>query len=649
MGLTGITCSAFARHAWRCLGAAMLLAGAGVAAAQPTARPVEAPHYGDGLFQFYQEQYFTAITTLMVSQHFERVAPHADDTELLRGGMLLSYGMHDEAGAVFARLIDQSVVPPVRDRAWFYLAKIRYQRGRFAEALDAIGRVAGPLPGELEGERVLLQANLLIATGNYPAAVAVLSGFDEGKENAARKDAAALPYARFNLGVALIRNGDTAQGSALLDRIGSAGATDEEQRALRDRANLALGFAALADKQPAKARGFLERVRLHSAQANKALLGYGWAAAELKNPQQALVPWTELAQRDPSDAAALEARIAVPYAYAELGAHGQALQRYEQAIAAFDDERVALDASIKALRSGDMVTALLQRNPGNEMGWFFQLASLPPAAALPHANHLVPLLAQHRFQEAFKNYRDLQFLARNLQGWSDNLGAFGDNLATRRRAFAERAPQVQAQTPQASREAALCERRDALAAELARAQADGDGQVFFDQRQAALLARLSAARATFDSLGKDLQTTATADRLRLVQGVLAWDLAQQYPQRVHAARRDLAAADRLIDEARTRDSALAQAQRDEPLNFDGFAARIAALEQRIRELQPRVAALTGEQQAEVQDMAVAELRQQQQRLQVYATQARFAVAQLYDRATLSPRDIARGSDDARQP
>jgi hypothetical protein len=45
----------------------------------------------------------------------------------------------------------------------------------------------------------------------------------------------------------------------------------------------------------------------------------------------------------------------------------------------------------------------------------------------------------------------------------------------------------------------------------------------------------------------------------------------------------------------------------------------------------------------VQDLAVAELTRQKERLAVYATQARFAVAQLYDRATLS-----RNADDPPQ-
>ena len=34
----------------------------------------------------------------MASQHFGRVAHHDDEAEVLRGGMLLSYGLTKEAG-----------------------------------------------------------------------------------------------------------------------------------------------------------------------------------------------------------------------------------------------------------------------------------------------------------------------------------------------------------------------------------------------------------------------------------------------------------------------------------------------------------------------------------------------------------------------
>jgi hypothetical protein len=89
---------------------------------------------------------------------------------------------------------------------------------------------------------------------------------------------------------------------------------------------------------------------------------------------------------------------------------------------------------------------------------------------------------------------------------------------------------------------------------------------------------------------------------------------------------------------------LAQAQRDEPARQEQFAQRIAELEASVRGMIPRVAALTLEQQGQVQELAVAELMRQKERLVAYTSQARFAVAQLYDRAAL-----ARSSDDASKP
>jgi hypothetical protein len=75
-----------------------------------------------------------------------------------------------------------------------------------------------------------------------------------------------------------------------------------------------------------------------------------------------------------------------------------------------------------------------------------------------------------------------------------------------------------------------------------------------------------------------------------------------------------------------------------------FAARIAELEASVRGMIPRVAALTLEQQGQVQELAVAKLTRQKERLVAYTTQARFAVAQLYDRAAL-----ARKPDDVSKP
>jgi chromosome segregation ATPase len=102
-----------------------------------------------------------------------------------------------------------------------------------------------------------------------------------------------------------------------------------------------------------------------------------------------------------------------------------------------------------------------------------------------------------------------------------------------------------------------------------------------------------------------------------------------------------------VAQAREREARLAAAQRDEPARFEAFARRIAELDARLAALTPRVAALAAEQQQAVQAIAVAELQGQQQRLAEYRTQARFALAQLVDKALLAQTGSAsKGGNDA---
>lgn len=609
-------------------------------AAEPSARLVKDPHYGDSLFQFYQSRYFTSVTGLMVSQHFNRVTQHADEAEVLRGGLLLSYGMHREAGQIFAQLIERNASPAVQDRAWFYLAKIRYQRGFGPEAEEAIARIGKNLPADLEEDRVLLKAQLEMARGAFAAAAGTLAALATTSE-------AAL-YARYNLGVALLRSGDVVGGTAQLDTIGKTKGTQavatEEHRSLRDKANVAMGYAALQDNRPDDARSILQRVRLDSMHANKALLGFGWAAATLKQPRQALVPWNELTVRDASDASVLEARIAVPFALAEAGALGQALDRYNAAIDAFEQEKVRLDESAAAIRGGGLVGGLIERNPGEEMGWFWSIRDLP---GIPHGTHLVHVLAQHDFQEAFKNFRDLQFLARNLSQWNESVATFSDMLANRRAAYAERLPRVHAQM-RTTRLEALAQQRAQLASELDAAQTAADGRIFADVGQRAMLERLNSVQSALQQPGMGGEMDLARERARRVAGALTWELAQQQPARLWDARKNLRAADAGLSEVARRDAALEAALRDEPLRFERLSARIAALTPRIHALIPRVAALSNEQQGVVQELAVAELARQKARLAAYTLQARFAIAQLYDRAQ-SKVGLDGKAEDATKP
>jgi hypothetical protein len=607
----------------RLVALACLAAGAHAQSQAPgLPQAVGAPHYGATLFEVYQDHSFAALTGLMVSQHFGRIAPHDDEAEVLRGGLLLAWGLHREAGEVFARLIDGQATPAVRNRAWFLLARVRQQRGLNAEAEEALARISAPLAGTMEEDHQLLRAQLRMQRGDFAGAAQVLE--------ALQGSATAGQIARFNLGVAWIRAGEATRGQALLDQVGRTPAADEETRSLRDRANLALGLAAMQAGAPAQAHAVLQRVRLQGAQSGPALLADGWAAAALQQPRQALVPWTELAGRDDADAAVWEARIALPYALAEAGAEGPALRGYEQALADFAQQDAALSASMAAVRSGAMAEALLALNPSERPTAFTGIAHLPQLPQLPHARQLAPVLASTEFQEAFKNLRDLHFLAANLRQWQDTLVTFDDMRSNRLRGFAERLPAVRAQAAGADIEG-LRQRRDALAAELARVQDDGDA--FADARERDLAARIARGRAALAQAGGE--GNEASERLRRAEGALIWQQAQALPARRWSAQKALRDSGPLLAGAQAQAAALAQAQRDEPARLEAFGTRIQALAARLAALAPQVAALSGEQQARLQDIAVAGLQAQQQRLADYSAQARLAIAQLRDRALVA--------------
>jgi hypothetical protein len=225
----------------------------------------------------------------------------------------------------------------------------------------------------------------------------------------------------------------------------------------------------------------------------------------------------------------------------------------------------------------------------------------------------------------------LRFLQKNLDDWHDKLGVFTDMLDTRKRAFAERLPQVRERASQTGL-AGLLERRDAIAAAIEKGEADGDGAAFADAKQRDLMARIESSKALVES--NDPELAKAKDRVRHAAGAMTWQLAQDYTVRLYTAKKDLVDIDQQIVAAKNADAALAQAQRDEPAKFDAFAKRIAALDPLLQIMIPRVAALAKEQQVALQDIAVAELTRQKERLAIYSTQARFAVAQLYDRATV---------------
>jgi len=246
-------------------------------------------HYGDVLFYLYQDDDFEAITRLTAYQHWNLIPHHEEEGQLLLGGLYLSLGMHNEAGDRFQSLLTKDVPTGVRNRAWFYLAQVWYARGYLDKAEQALRKIQGKFSPEVEAQKNHLFANVLMYEGKFDEAIRLLTAWKGSPTWSA--------YARLNLGVALVRQKRLAEAEPFLTAVGTMYAESNEMLALKDRANLALGFAELQADQPARAKVSLERVRLNGPYSNKALLGTGWADAALGDYQGALNPWLELRGR----------------------------------------------------------------------------------------------------------------------------------------------------------------------------------------------------------------------------------------------------------------------------------------------------------------------------------------------------------------
>jgi tetratricopeptide (TPR) repeat protein len=575
-------------------------------------------YFGEALFHFYQQDDFTALTHLLAAQAAGRVPSHEADASLLLGGLFLSYGQHQRAAAIFEELLQGQASAAVRDRAWFYLGKVRYQRGLYQEALAALARVGGELPAALGAEMPMLVAHSHMELGQWNEAQRVLESWQAPDSW--------LAYARYNLGVALVRQGRVAEGAQLLDRVGLMRVDTAEQKNLRDKANLALGYAWLQANDAVSARPVLQRVRLQGPFASKALLGAGWSEALADDYRAALVPWLELVDRDLLDSAVQESFLAVPYAFGRMEVHGEAVTRYERALDSFDAEIDRLGSAIGRIRGGALVPTLLAGDRDELGRWYWQLQAVPEG---DDSRYLYHLLAGHEFQEGVKNYRDLNALGRYLDRWRENLAIYADMVEAREAAFDERLPTAEARLSAVDVEA-LAVRRDALAARLEAAEGNRDVVALADATEREQWARLEAVRRD-PQLGA-AGNEALAARQRVLQGVLYWDLDRRFKERLWQTRREFAALDAGLASAGTRLAAVGEARGGEPRRFDGFAARIAGLAPRIDTLRGAIDRSLGRQEAVLVARAVSELEAQQQRLANYRVQARFALARMYDRA-----------------
>ena len=597
-------------------------------------------YFGEAFYHAHQGQYFEALERLdtELAQYHGLDEPaldtlhfHINGAEFSVGDFELNYRMHHRAGRAIKAVLEGNVDEAVRNEAAFRLARIHFQKDQFEEALHALARIQGKVPEQIKDDVEFLRANVYMALGRPSDAVKVLRTL--------QGDESLTGFAAYNLGIALLQDGQTAEAIAQLDKAGQLKAGDHANTAIRDKSNLLLGTLLFESSDFGRAEQSLDRVRLDGPFSNQALLRAGYAEASAKHYDRALVPWNMLVQREPTDSAVQEAMLAVPHAYAELNVHGRAAVLYGHALESYSGQIERVDASIASIRKGEFLHALVREEIRQDKDWVIRLRSLPEA---PETYYLMELMASHDFQTALQNYLDLEDLRGKLVSWQTSFDAFEDIIRLRGRNYEPLLPEVDAQFRELDAQMRLrLEQRKHLNQRL-QAMLTAPRPDYLATADERILGERIAA------IEKQLRDADGADALALrqraahVRGVLTWRLQTEYHERLTAAHVHLHELNADVAALTARYDAFVRARQAATHSYVGYDRQISRLRERVDSALQRVGIVMARQGHLIETVAINQLKARRERLVDQQTQARYAVADSYDRASTAPSSAGGG-------
>ncbi|MGB5166734.1 MAG: hypothetical protein WBN61_15860, partial [Woeseiaceae bacterium] len=284
-----------------------------------------------------------------------------------------------------------------------------------------------------------------------------------------------------------------------------------------------------------------------------------------------------------------------------------------------------LNTSVDSIRDGKFLEALVREEIRKDKDWVIRLRSLPEA---PETYYLMDLMASHDFQTGLQNYLDLADLRRKLVAWQRGFDSYDEMVEIRHDHYEPLLPDVDAEFRELdsrmrlrlAQHKTLVKRRDDL----------------LTTPRPEFLAT-PEERATIELL-EQLQAQAgdnatTLQRIKRLQGVLIFRLRTEY----HARLTEFDANLRKLDEA----MAIVQSQHEQYVRVRQAATHsYAGYDQPINRLRVNAAnaiaeieLLMARQGRVLEKVAVEELSARRSQLEKFGDNARFALADSYDRAT----------------
>lgn len=609
------------------LRACLLLAGLSAScvnlADEPLPSTVADLRYGVTLYEYYQSNYFGALSELMVAEARGGIQGHSDNPELIAGSIGLAFGMEARAGDTFTRLLDASRPQAVRDTAWYYLGKLQYQQGDWAGARQSFDQVSSEIDQRLTHELAVMRLQILLRNDDYKEARALY----EAAENPEQWG----ELANYNLGVALGREGDAVAAQSYLDKVVTTPLRinpeqQKIQRALRDRAYTASGYVHIQQGEYDQAVAQFQKVRLSGPYSDRALLGLGWAFASKQDWQSALSPWQKLANGSLQQASVLESLMAVPWAYEQLGADVDALAAYEGAEQVFMGELQKVESIRQQLSQQFLLNSIRQSETRGNQSWF---ALDQDQALQPEVAFLGEVFARNDFQTRVQAIRDLLFLQTTLVDWQKKLAIYADLLVQRGQVRTDKLARMNEQGKM-QQEVALREEKSRLAAWLFSVEKNQDYLALLTDEDAIdNLETVDEALANIAELNQDDDYEEELRQLNFYRGILLWNAQESFSANLWEQKRSMQLLDKELENLTTIQTSLQKAIDDAP-EILPYQQRMGALDQRIATESVALEQQLASEEAALRGQLDQALNAHKVRVKNYLARARLSIARLYD-------------------
>jgi len=588
-------------------------------------------YFGEALYDAFQGDWFDAISRLdtELAQHYGLDEPerdtlyyHINQAEFAVGDFELAYRMHQRAGRAITAVIEGNVDEPARNEAIFRLARIYFQKDQPVNALYAVERIRGAVPEKIRDNLAFLRAQILMANGRFDEAERILKDLQGAKSLEG--------FSTYNLGVALLKNGKELEGRQYLERTGRINSNDDLTLAIKDKSNLVLGSKMLEEKNFEGAKLVLDRVRLKGPFSNRALLGSGWADAFQGHFERALVPWSILVTREVTDASVTEAMLAAPYAYGKLNVYSKAALMYGNALEKFGIEIDKLDASIKSIREGYFLKALVREELKQDADWVVKLRKLPQT---PETYYLLELMASHNFQESLKNYLDLEELRKKLETWKGDLDAFEEIIDQRRAYYQPLLPAIDQEFRRLDSQMRLrLEQRERIEQRLKNMLVVPRPDYLATSEERVIGEQIIQLEKNLTAGGSSVSKGIEA-RINRLRGLLHWNIYTEYDRRLTEAYEHLRDLNHEVERLKRQYTSFVRTRQAATQSYEGYDDVIRRLRFLIRKAREKVGELMARQGHMLESMAVNELTKRRERLAEFQIKVRFAMADSYDRAT----------------